>query len=82
MPTATTYSKKQLTRMMERYTSELLQPGLSPELPVRFAYETSQFGETVSCHLRTTQGVVRQVSDLVEWLEQKPEQEQAEILEL
>ena len=81
MSTATTYSRKQLKVMMERYTLELLQPCPFAEVPVKFAYEFSQFGETVSCHLRTTQGVVLEVSDLVEWFEKLPEQKQAEILD-
>ena len=81
MPTETKYSKKQFIVMMERYAAELLQPHSFPDLPVKFAYEVSQFGKTVSCHLRTTQGVLLQVSDLVEWFEKLPENEQAEMLE-
>lgn len=80
MLTETKYSKKQLKGMMERFTRELLQPRSFSDLPVKFAYELSQFGKTVSCHLRTTQGVVLEVSDLVEWFEKLPEQKQAEIL--
>ena len=82
MLTETSYSKKQLKVMMERYTVELLQPRPFTELPVKFAYDVSQVGETVSCHLRTTLGVVLQVSDLVGWFEKLPEQKQAEILGL
>jgi hypothetical protein len=65
---------------MERYTVELLQPQMFAELPVKFRYELSQFGDTVSCHLRTTQGVVRQAGELVTWFEKLGEEEQAKIL--
>ena len=68
MPTATKYSAKQLMGMMEWYTVELLQDRLFPDPPVEFVYEFSEFGKTVS-------------SDLVEWFEKLPEQEQAKILE-
>lgn len=81
MSTNTEYSKKQLKKMIERYTLALLQPLSFADLPVKFACETTQFGKTVSCHLRTTQGVVLEVSDLVKWFETLPESERAEILE-
>lgn len=80
MRTETTYSKKQLKVMMERYTVTLLEPVLFAELPVTFAYDTTQFRETVSCHLRTTKGVVLEVEELVAWFEKLPEEKQAEIL--
>ncbi len=80
MATETKYSKKQLRAIMERYTIELLQPYSFPELPLKFRYELSQFGDTVSCHLRTTQGIVRQADELVNWFEKLSEQEQEQIL--
>lgn len=81
MLTKTKYTKKQLQAMMERYTLELLRPHSFSDLPVRFAYDFSQFGKTVSCHLRTTQGVVLEVGDLVQWFGELPEDEQAKLLE-
>ena len=80
MPTATKYSKKQLKVMMERYTSTLLEPASFSELPVTFAYDTTQFQGTVSCHLRTTKGIVIEVDELVTWFEKLTAKKQAEIL--
>ena len=70
----TKYSKKSLSAIMERYTRELLQPHKFSNLPLKFQYELSQFRDSVSCHLRTTQGVVMQVDKLVEWFEKLPEE--------
>lgn len=80
MQTETTYSTKQLNAMMERYTLTLLEPVSFADLPVKFAYDTTQFRETISCHLRTTKGVVLEVDELVAWFEKLPEKKQAEIL--
>ena len=82
MSTTTEYSKKQLKVIMERYTLDLLQGRSFVDLPVKFAYEFCKFGNTVSCHLRTTQGVVLEVDDLVKWFEKLPEKKQTEILGL
>ena len=81
MQTETTYSKKQLKVMMERYTTTLLEPVSFADLPVKFTYDTTQFHETVSCHLRTTKGVVLEVEELVAWFEKLPKEKQAEILD-
>jgi len=81
VPTDTKYSKKQLSEIMERYTRELLNPQVFSELPVKFQYELSQFRDGMSCHIRTTQGVMMQVDELVEWFEKLPEKTQAEVLE-
>ena len=80
MPTATKYSKKQLKTMMERYATMMLEPVPIAEAPVTFAYETSQYQETVSCHLRTTKGIVIQVNELVGWFEKLPKKNQSDIL--
>ena len=80
MSTAANYTKKQLQAMMERYAYDLLQPLQFDDLPVKFAYEFTQFGQTVSCHLRTTQGIVLGVPELVEWFEKLPKKKQEEIL--
>ncbi|MCP3978544.1 MAG: hypothetical protein GY716_04305 [bacterium] len=81
MQTATAYSKKQLKIIMERYAATLLEPVSFADLPVTFAYETTQFRGTVSCHLRTTKGIVLEVEELVTWFEKLPAKQQAEILD-
>jgi hypothetical protein len=79
--TDTKYSKKQLTVMMEQYTRDLLRPQIFSELPLKFKYELSRFRDDMSCHLRTTQGIVMQVDELVAWFEKLPEDVQAEIVD-
>ena len=80
MATDTKYSRNSLRAIMERYSRDLLQPKMFCEVPLKFQYELSQFGGTVSCHLRTTQGIVMQIDELVEWFEKLPENTQTEIL--
>ncbi|GAG47921.1 unnamed protein product [marine sediment metagenome] len=80
MATETQYSRKQLSAIMERYTRELLHPQKFSELPLKFRYELSQFGDGLSCHLRTTQGIVMQVDELLEWFGKLSEEAQEEVL--
>ncbi len=80
MPTDIKYTKKQTIAMMERYTLALLEPHSFNDLPVKFKLDVSQYGNSVSCHLRTTEGVLLTVSTLVEWFHTLPEAEQTEIL--
>ena len=80
MAVDTKYSKKQLNAMMERYALARLEPCSFSDLPVKFRLELSQFGKTLSCHLRTTQGIVLERDQLIEWFENLSETEQSSIL--
>jgi hypothetical protein len=80
VPKSKKYSRNQLKSMMERYASTMLDPVPIAEAPVTFTYETSQYEETVSCHLRTTRGVVLEVPELVAWFEKLPTKKQTDIL--
>ena len=82
MPTATKYSKKQLIAIMEQYAHRLLQPHAFVDLPLKFKLDVAQYGNSVSCHLRTTEGIMLKVDELTAWFEKLPEGEQEEILEL
>ncbi len=81
MQTAVKYSKKQLITIMERYALQRLGPHSFNDMPVKFKLEVSQYGSSISCHLRTTEGLIMKVSELTEWFEELPETEQEQILE-
>ena len=80
LATATKYSKKQMKAVMEHYSLILLQPHELEKLPFKFKYEISQYGNSITCHLRSTQGLLLEVDELTEWFEKLPEKVQAEVL--
>ena len=80
MPTAVKFSKKQVSAIMERYAHERFRPHSLEDLPVKIRLDVSQHGNSVCCHMRSTEGLLLTVDELIEWFDKLPDAERSEIL--